>query len=61
MAFAGGTARADRLPYDRLSDYLELVEWTGKCVVPGKPGAFGEEMPPIIEPKFGFLTTDYTD
>jgi REP element-mobilizing transposase RayT len=53
MAFAGGAERADRLPYDRLSDYLELVEWTGKCVVPGKRGAFAEGMPSIIE-RLGF-------
>lgn len=53
MAFAAGSEREDRLPYDRMSDYLDLVEWTGKCVVPGKRGAFPEGMPPIIQ-RLGF-------
>ncbi len=38
MAFAGGSERDDCIPYDRMSDYLELVEWTGKAVVAGKRG-----------------------
>lgn len=53
MDFAAGSDSDETIPYDRMSDYLELVEWTGKAVVPGKRGAFPEGLPPIIE-RLGF-------
>jgi hypothetical protein len=53
ISFASGSDEDDRLPYDRMSDYLELVEWTGKGIAPGKRGALSEGLPPIIE-RMGF-------
>ena len=31
------------------SDYVQLVEWTGRAVVPGKRGAIPDDLPPILE------------
>ena len=53
LDFAGGSESADRIPYDRLSDYIELVEWTGMGFVPSKRGSFSGDLPPIIE-RLGF-------
>jgi hypothetical protein len=55
MAFATGSEDDNRLPYDWMSDYLELVEWTGKCVVPGKLGAFPEHYRFVQAPVFANL------
>lgn len=32
-----------------LQDYLELVDWTGRCIAPGKRGSIPKNIPPIIE------------
>jgi hypothetical protein len=31
------------------ADYLELLEWTGKCVVEGKRGVLPESARPVLE------------
>jgi hypothetical protein len=36
------------LPF-RLSDYLELVDWTGRILRDDKRGAIDENLPPILE------------
>ena len=33
----------------KLSDYIELVEWTGRQIRAGKRGFIGEQQPPILE------------
>ena len=40
------------LPF-RLVDYLELVDWTGRAIREGKPGAIAESLPPILS-RLGF-------
>jgi len=32
-----------------LRDYLELVDWSGRAVVPGKRGSIPDNLPPILE------------
>lgn len=39
---------ADALPIDR-NAYLELVDWTGRVIVQGKPGSVPASLPPILE------------
>lgn len=51
------------------SDYLELVDWSGRAIVEGKKGSIPDQLPPILQrlsmhpeqylkyirkPKFGF-------
>ncbi|WP_308366061.1 MULTISPECIES: transposase [unclassified Microbulbifer] len=36
------------LPF-RLQDYLELVDWTGRCLREDKRGAISEQLPPILD------------
>lgn len=36
------------LPYS-LTDYLELVDWSGRAIVEGKRGSISESQPPILE------------
>ncbi|MBB3063473.1 transposase [Microbulbifer rhizosphaerae] len=36
------------LPF-RLQDYLELVDWSGRCLREDKRGAITEQLPPILE------------
>ncbi|MCX2796485.1 transposase [Microbulbifer thermotolerans] len=36
------------LPF-RLQDYLELVDWSGRCLREDKRGAIDEQLPPILE------------
>jgi REP element-mobilizing transposase RayT len=46
-----GNPRADMpkgLPF-RLTDYLELVDWTGRQLREGKRGAIPADLPPILE------------
>jgi len=31
-----------------LQDYIELVDWTGRCIAPGKRGSIPENLPPIL-------------
>ena len=31
-----------------LQDYLELVDWTGRCIAPGKRGSIPKNLPPIL-------------
>ena len=50
MPFAG-YPRQDMpkgLPF-RLTDYLELVDWTGRSIREDKRGANDENLPPILE------------
>jgi len=36
------------LPF-RLQDYLELMDWTGRCLRDDKRGAIPEHLPPILD------------
>lgn len=36
------------LPFD-LKDYLELLDWTGRCMREDKRGAINQELPPILK------------
>ena len=49
MRFAGNPRQnmPDGLPC-RLSDYLELVDWTGRIVRADKRGAIDKDIPPIL-------------
>jgi len=38
----------DSIPYD-FKDYLELVDWTGRAMIPGKRGAISQETPKVLE------------
>jgi len=44
----------DGIPY-RLMDYLELVDWTGRAILPHKNGHIPDKEPKILE-KLGFTT-----
>ncbi|MFV8781677.1 hypothetical protein ACNKU7_04565 [Microbulbifer sp. SA54] len=33
----------------QLQDYLELVDWSGRCLREGKRGAIDGQLPPILE------------
>jgi hypothetical protein len=46
--FASGSNRESAIPYT-LSDYLELVDWTGRCVRAGKRGVIDERLPTIAQ------------
>ena len=51
------------LPF-RLTDYLELVDWTGRVIREDKRGAIDAELPPIlerlgIEPKHWLFLTQH--
>ncbi len=39
---------SEGLPF-KLSDYVELMEWTGRQVIPNKHGAIPQDTPSIIE------------
>jgi REP element-mobilizing transposase RayT len=45
-AFASDSHRKAAIPYT-LSDYLDLVDWTGRCVRAGKRGFLDERLPVI--------------
>ncbi|MFI2810772.1 transposase [Microbulbifer sp. JSM ZJ756] len=50
MPFAGNPQ--DPMPAGipfRLQDYIELVDWSGRCLREGKRGAIDSELPPILE------------
>lgn len=64
----GGKGDEKAIPYST-TDYLELVDWSGRAIVEGKKGAIPDYLPPILhrlnmrpeqylayirEPKFGF-------
>lgn len=36
------------IPYE-LRDYLELVDWTGRAIAPGKKGSIPDSLPPIFQ------------
>jgi REP element-mobilizing transposase RayT len=36
------------IPYE-FQDYLELVDWSGRAIVPGKRGSIPDDLPPILE------------
>jgi hypothetical protein len=50
MPFAGNPRKAmpKGLPF-RLTDYLELVDWSGRVIREDKRGAISEQCPPIME------------
>src|SRR6056297_4192293 len=60
---------ANAIPYST-TDYLELVDWSGRAIVEGKKGSIPDHLPPILQrlnmkpeqylayvrkPKFGFV------
>lgn len=49
MTFSGypGTNRTEGLPF-RLTDYLDLVDWTGRVIREDKRGHIPEALPPIL-------------
>ena len=48
MAFSGMTGDTESgLPF-HFSDYLELVEWTGRAILADKRGFIPEDVPPIL-------------
>lgn len=46
--FAGGTREDSAIPYT-LSDYLELVDWTGRSIRGGKRGHIDDRLPAIAQ------------
>lgn len=50
LPFAGNPRQSmpEGLPF-RLQDYLELVDWSGRCLREDKRGAIHEKLPPILE------------
>jgi len=50
LPFAGNLRRdmPAGLPF-RLTDYLELVDWTGRIIRENKRGAIPEHLPPILQ------------
>ncbi|MCW8128529.1 hypothetical protein [Microbulbifer halophilus] len=50
LPFAGNphNPMPDGLPF-RLQDYLDLVDWSGRCLHEGKRGAIDKKLPPILE------------
>ncbi|WP_237058456.1 transposase [Microbulbifer sediminum] len=50
MPFAGNPRdpMPEGMPF-RLQDYLELVDWSGRCLREDKRGAIDSELPPILE------------
>lgn len=48
LQFADGSNDADGLPFTR-SDYLALVDWSGRAVHPTKVGRIPADAPPILE------------
>jgi len=63
-----GEAAANEMPYST-TDYLELVDWSGRAIIEGKKGSIPDHLPPILQrlkldpeqylvyvkkPKFGF-------
>jgi len=45
--FQDSPANAQTIPFN-FSDYLELVDWTGRAVRPDKRGAISSQQPPIL-------------
>ncbi len=63
MPFVGNPRQnmSKGLPF-RLTDYLELVDWTGRIIREDKRGAIPDEIPPVlqrlnIEPKHWLYVT----
>ena len=48
LSLDGDTARSTGLPF-RLTDYLELVDWTGRAIRAGKSNAIATNLPPILQ------------
>ncbi|WP_339899132.1 transposase [uncultured Gilvimarinus sp.] len=62
MPFAGREhqdRQPNHLPFD-LSDYLELVDWTGRAIRNDKRGAINENLPKILD-RLGLPTKDWLD
>ena len=59
LRFSGGYQDAVGIPYHRLADYIELVDWSGRVVVPGKRGAISERFPVILK-RLGFDEADWS-
>lgn len=50
MGFKGdsGESSPNALPHTT-TDYLELVDWSGRAIVEGKKGFIPEQLPPILQ------------
>src|SRR5690554_1062462 len=62
MPFAGGEHQDNspsHLPFD-LSDYLELVDWTGRAIRSDKRGAIDAKLPTILD-RLGLPSKDWLD
>ena len=62
MPFSGNehhSHQSNHLPFD-LSDYLELVDWTGRAIRDDKRGAIDENLPSILE-RLGLPSKDWLD
>ena len=65
-SFVGSDPTAKGLPFV-LSDYLELVDWTGRIIRDDKRGAITQSLPPILErlsldgEAWAQLTTQFED
>ena len=59
LPFSGGYQEAAGIPYHGLADYIELVDWSRRVVVPGKRGAIAERLPAILA-RLGFDETDWS-
>lgn len=35
--------------FDRTTDYLELVDWSGRAIIEGKSGSIPGHLPPILQ------------
>jgi REP element-mobilizing transposase RayT len=54
-----GDRTTDRIPYTA-TDYLQLVDWTGRCIREGKRGFIASGEPPILN-RLGIDTEGWTD
>lgn len=61
LHFEGGQKNADqRGLLFSLSDYLELVDFTGRTIAPGKRGAIPSTAPPVLE-RLGIAVEDWLE
>ena len=48
MPFRDEEAESELALPASLQDYIELVDWTGRSIAPGKPGRIPENLPPLL-------------